>query len=129
MVGMSGSDECGRNAVHRRQPVRREQALHWPTPHIGRARIDLRNITSPIIVFCSWGDDITPPPQALDWILDLYDHEDEIIANGQTIVYALHQTIGHLGIFVSGQVATKEDAELVQCMDLIDLLPPDSMRQ
>ena len=87
-------------------------------------RIDLRNITSPIIVFCSWGDDITPPPQALDWILDLYDHEDEIVANGQTIVYTLHQTIGHLGIFVSGQVATKEDAELVQCMDLIDLLPP-----
>ena len=87
-------------------------------------RIDLRNITSPIIVFCSWGDDITPPPQALDWILDLYDHEDEIIANGQTIVYTMHQTIGHLGIFVSGQVATKEDAELVKCMDLIDLLPP-----
>jgi hypothetical protein len=87
-------------------------------------RVDLRNITSPIIVFCSWGDDITPPPQALDWILDLYDHEDEIIANGQTIIYALHQTIGHLGIFVSGKVATKEDAELVQCMDLIDLLPP-----
>src|SRR6516225_2907541 len=24
-------------------------------------RIDLRNIKSPIIVFCSWGDDITPP--------------------------------------------------------------------
>ena len=87
-------------------------------------RIDLRNIRSPIIVFCSWGDDITPPPQALDWILDLYNHEDEIVTNGQTIVYTLHQTIGHLGIFVSGKVATKEDAELVQCMDLIDLLPP-----
>jgi len=87
-------------------------------------RIDLRNITSPIIVFCSWGDDITPPPQALDWILDLYNHEDEIMANGQTIVYTMHQTIGHLGIFVSGQVAAKQDAELVQCMDLIDLLPP-----
>ena len=87
-------------------------------------RIDLRNITAPIVVFCSWGDDITPPPQALDWILDLYNHEDEIVANGQTIVYTLHQSIGHLGIFVSGQVAAKEDAELVQCMDLIDLLPP-----
>ena len=86
--------------------------------------IDLRNIRSPIIVFCSWGDDITPPPQALDSILDLYNHEDEIVADGQTIVYTLHQTVGHLGIFVSGQVATKEDAELVQCMDLIDLLPP-----
>ena len=34
-------------------------------------RIDLRNIKSPIIVFCSWGDDITPPQQALDWMLDL----------------------------------------------------------
>ena len=44
-------------------------------------RIDLRNIKSPIIVFCSWGDDITPPQQALDWILDLYDHEDEIVTS------------------------------------------------
>ena len=31
-------------------------------------RIDLRNIKSPIVVFCSWGDNITPPQQALDWI-------------------------------------------------------------
>ena len=31
-------------------------------------RVDLRNIQSPIIVFCSWGDDITPPQQALGWI-------------------------------------------------------------
>ena len=31
-------------------------------------RVDLRNIKSPIIVFCSWGDDITPPQQALGWI-------------------------------------------------------------
>lgn len=87
-------------------------------------RIDLRNIRSPIIVFCSWGDDITPPPQALGWILDLYEHEDEIVANGQTIVYCLHPSVGHLGIFVSGKVATKEHGEFVQGMDLIDLMPP-----
>jgi pimeloyl-ACP methyl ester carboxylesterase len=87
-------------------------------------RVDLRNIKSPIIVFCSWGDDITPPQQALDWILDLYDHEDEIVAAGQTIVYCLHQSIGHLGIFVSGQVATKEHGEFAQSMDMIDLMPP-----
>ena len=31
--------------------------------------------SSPIIVFCSWGDNITPPQQALGWITDLYDHE------------------------------------------------------
>src|SRR5438309_5086091 len=87
-------------------------------------RVDLRNIRSPIIVFCSWGDDITPPQQALDWILDLYDHEDEIVAAGQTIVYCLHQSIGHLGIFVSGKVATKEHGEFAQSMDMIDLMPP-----
>ena len=87
-------------------------------------RVDLRNIKSPIIVFCSKGDDITPPQQALDWILDLYDHENELIANGQTIVYTLHESIGHLGIFVSGKVASKEDKELIQFMDMIDLLPP-----
>ena len=50
--------------------------------------------------------------------------DDEIVANGQTIVYTLHQTIGHLGIFVSGKVATKEHAEFASCMDMIDLMPP-----
>jgi hypothetical protein len=87
-------------------------------------RIDLRNIRSPIVVFCSWGDNITPPQQALGWIADLYDHEREIVENGQTIVYTTHQTIGHLGIFVSGKVASKEHAEFATCMDMIDLLPP-----
>jgi hypothetical protein len=87
-------------------------------------RVDLRNIKSPIIVLCSWGDNITPPQQALGWITDLYAHEDEIVANGQTIVYTLHQSIGHLGIFVSGKVATKEHAELASCMEMIDLMPP-----
>jgi pimeloyl-ACP methyl ester carboxylesterase len=87
-------------------------------------RVDLRNIKSPIVVFCSWGDNITPPQQALGWITDLYDHEGEIVENGQTIVYTTHQTIGHLGIFVSGKVAAKEHAEFANCMDMIDLLPP-----
>lgn len=87
-------------------------------------RIDLRNIRSPIVVFCSWGDNITPPQQALGWVLDLYEHEREIIANGQTIIYTMHQSIGHLGIFVSGKVATKEHGEFVSCMDMIDVVPP-----
>jgi pimeloyl-ACP methyl ester carboxylesterase len=87
-------------------------------------RVDLRNIRSPIVVFCSWGDDITPPQQALGWITDLYAKDEEITANGQTIVYTLHESIGHLGIFVSGKVATKEHDQLINCMDLIDLLPP-----
>jgi len=87
-------------------------------------RLDLRNIKSPIIVFCSWGDNITPPQQALHWILDLYDNDEEFVASGQTIVYTLHQTIGHLGIFVSAKVATKEHEEFTNAMDLIDVLPP-----
>jgi hypothetical protein len=88
------------------------------------ARIDLRNVTAPIIVFCSWGDNITPPHQALDWVLDLYDDEREIVENGQTIVYTMHHSIGHLGIFVSGKVATREHGEFVSCMKMIDVLPP-----
>lgn len=87
-------------------------------------RIDLRNIRSPIIVFCSWGDDITPPQQALGWISDIYENEREIAANGQTIVYCLHQSIGHLGIFVSGKVATREHREFASCMAMVDLAPP-----
>ena len=87
-------------------------------------RIDLRNITSPIICFCSQGDDITPPQQALDWITDLYDSADDIRANGQTIVYCIHDKIGHLGIFVSGGVAKKEHQEFASNIDFIDCLPP-----
>ena len=87
-------------------------------------RIDVRNIKAPIIVFCSHGDNITPPAQALHWIAELYDSVDEIRAREQTIVYALHEDIGHLGIFVSGKVAKKEHAEIVSNIDLIDTLPP-----
>jgi pimeloyl-ACP methyl ester carboxylesterase len=87
-------------------------------------RIDLRNIRSPIIVFCSWGDDITPPQQALGWITDLYGEDREIVANRQTIVYTMHHSIGHLGIFVSAKVATREHQEFASAMDLIDLAPP-----
>jgi len=87
-------------------------------------RIDLRNVKGPIVVFCSWGDDIPPPQQALGWLTDLYDDEKEIVAAGQTIVYTMHDTVGHLGIFVSGKVATKEHREFASCMELIDLLPP-----
>ncbi|MVW79572.1 DUF3141 domain-containing protein [Bordetella sp. 02P26C-1] len=87
-------------------------------------RIDLRNIRSPIIVFCSKGDNITPPPQALGWIPDLYQDDAEVVAHGQTIVYAVHESIGHLGIFVSGSVARKEHTEFTANIDLIDVLPP-----
>jgi hypothetical protein len=86
--------------------------------------IDLRNIRSPIVVFCSKGDNITPPQQALGWILDLYDDVDDIRSYGQTIVYSVHEKVGHLGIFVSGGVARKEHGEFASNIDLIDVLPP-----
>ena len=77
-------------------------------------RLDIRNIKSPILCFCSKGDNITPPQQALDWILDNYDSVDEIREQGQTILYCLHETAGHLAIFVSTKVAAKEDSAVHQ---------------
>jgi hypothetical protein len=86
--------------------------------------VDLRNIRSPIVVFCSKGDNVTPPQQALDWILDLYDTDEEIRTYGQTIVYTVHDRIGHLGIFVSAGVARKEHDEFASNIDFLDVLPP-----
>ena len=86
--------------------------------------VDLRNIHSPIVVFCSKADNITPPQQALGWILDLYDDVDEIRSHRQTIVYTIHESAGHLGIFVSGGVARKEHSEFSSNIDMIDVLPP-----
>ena len=87
-------------------------------------RVDLRAIQSPIIVFCSEGDEITPPAQALSWITDLYPDLNDLRTHGQTIVYSVHGSIGHLGIFVSGGVARKEHNEFASNMDMIDVLPP-----
>ncbi len=86
--------------------------------------VDFRKIRSPILCFCSRGDNITPPQQALGWIPDLYGSVDDIRAAGQTIVYAVHDHIGHLGIFVSGGVAKKEHQEFTENIDFIDCLPP-----
>jgi pimeloyl-ACP methyl ester carboxylesterase len=90
----------------------------------GKTTVNLRNIQSPIVVFASWGDNITPPQQALNWIPDLYGSVEEIRAHEQTIVYCLHEKIGHLGIFVSTKVADREHAELISAIDMIDVLPP-----
>ncbi|WP_165614712.1 DUF3141 domain-containing protein [Sinorhizobium alkalisoli] len=38
----------------------------------GRPAIDLKEIRAPLVVFSSHGDQITPPAQALKWILDIY---------------------------------------------------------
>ena len=86
--------------------------------------LDLKLIRSPIIVFASHGDNITPPQQALNWIVDTYADENEIKIRGQRIIYMVHDTVGHLGIFVSSQVAKKEHAEMASTMKTIEALAP-----
>ncbi len=86
--------------------------------------VNLKNIDHPIVVFASKGDNITPPQQALDWIPRVYSSEKEIRELGHTIVYIIHEKIGHLGIFVSGSIARKEHTEIIGNFDLIDYLPP-----
>jgi len=89
-----------------------------------KGAIDLRNITSPVVVFASFGDNITPPQQALNWIIDAWGDERAIIEAGRTICYMLHADIGHLGIFVGSGVARKEHDQLVSALDQIEILPP-----
>jgi hypothetical protein len=84
----------------------------------------MREVKAPIIVFASAGDNITPPGQALRWIADVYRDEREIKSLGQTIVYLLHEDIGHLGIFVSGKVAKKEHSEIANTLDMIESVAP-----
>jgi predicted flap endonuclease-1-like 5' DNA nuclease/pimeloyl-ACP methyl ester carboxylesterase len=91
---------------------------------LGDEQIDLKKITSPIIVFASHGDNITPPQQALNWIPDLYRDVNEIKALGQRIVYMVHDSIGHLGIFVSAKIAGREHDAITDTMSAIEALPP-----
>lgn len=90
----------------------------------GGATFNMRAIRAPVVVFASAGDNITPPGQALRWIADVYRDEQEIKALGQTIVYLVHEDIGHLGIFVSGAVALKEHSEIAETLQLIDAVAP-----
>jgi pimeloyl-ACP methyl ester carboxylesterase len=85
---------------------------------------DLREIRSPIVLFASMGDNITPPQQAFNWVADVYGSTAEIKARGQTIVGLLHESIGHLGIFVAGSVARKEHSSIVSVLKSIEALPP-----
>jgi predicted flap endonuclease-1-like 5' DNA nuclease len=91
---------------------------------LGDERVNLKNIKAPIIVFASHGDNITPPQQALNWIADLYRDVNEIKALGQRIVYMVHESIGHLGIFVSAKIAGREHDAITDTMRSIEALPP-----
>ncbi len=86
--------------------------------------VDLKAIRAPIIVFASHGDNITPPQQALNWIADTYADVAEIRIRGQRIVYMVHEQAGHLGIFVSSQIANKEHTEVASTLKTIEALAP-----
>ena len=87
-------------------------------------RLDIREVKTPIVCFCSHGDNITPPQQALDWILDNYQSVDEIRQCGQRIFYTIDPKVGHLAIFVGTKVAVKNHAEFINNMELIETMPP-----
>ena len=87
-------------------------------------RLDIREVKAPIVCFCSHGDNITPPQQALDWILDNYQSVEEIQEYGQRIFYNIDAKVGHLAIFVGTKVAEKNHAEFINNMELIDAMPP-----
>jgi len=86
--------------------------------------VDIKQIRAPIIVFTSRGDNITPPQQALNWIVDTYADEREIAIRGQRIIYMIHEQVGHLGIFVSSRIAKKEHTEVTSTLKTIEALAP-----
>ncbi|RMX07591.1 DUF3141 domain-containing protein [Corticibacter populi] len=86
--------------------------------------VDIKAIRAPIIAFASHGDNITPPQQALNWIVDTYADVQEIRIRGQRIIYMVHEQVGHLGIFVSSQIARREHTEMASTLQTIEALAP-----
>ncbi len=89
-----------------------------------RRHFDLKKIRAPIIIFASHGDNVTPPQQALNWIPEIYDNEEEIRLLGQHIIYMVHNDVGHLGTFVSSRVINKEYNEVASTLEAIEALLP-----
>jgi hypothetical protein len=96
----------------------------------GRVRIcpgcfaDLRRIRNPLVIFASYGDNITPPQQALGWIPVVYRSTQALERAGQRIVYLTNPHVGHLGIFVSASVARLEHRAILESLADIEALAP-----
>lgn len=86
--------------------------------------VNLQAIRSPIVIFASMGDNITPPQQAFNWLTDVYGSTEALKAAGQVIVGLVHEDVGHLGIFASSKVAVKEHDQIIGLIDRIATLPP-----
>ncbi len=87
-------------------------------------KIDLRTLKSPLVVFASHGDNITPPHQALAWLKAVYGTTKALKAAGQRIVYLLNPHVGHLGIFVAASVARFEHRAILESLSDIEALAP-----
>lgn len=85
---------------------------------------DLKRIRNPIVVFASSGDNITPPHQALNWVAEIYPDTEDLKRAGQRIVYLLNPHVGHLGIFVSAEVATFEHRAILESLPEMEGLAP-----
>ncbi|HWA23737.1 MAG TPA: DUF3141 domain-containing protein [Caulobacterales bacterium] len=85
---------------------------------------DLRRIRNPLVIFASFGDNITPPHQALGWIPVVYADTEDLKRSGQRIVYLTNPHVGHLGIFVSASVARLEHRTILASLNEIERLPP-----
>ncbi|WP_430641440.1 DUF3141 domain-containing protein [Bradyrhizobium centrolobii] len=86
--------------------------------------VDLRRIHNPLVIFASYGDNITPPHQALGWIPTIYASTDDLKQAGQRIVYLINPHVGHLGIFVSASVARLEHRAILDSLKKIEALAP-----
>lgn len=86
--------------------------------------IDLTRVRNPLVIFASYGDNITPPHQALGWIPEVYKSTEALKAAGQRIVYLTNPHIGHLGIFVSASVARLEHRAILDSLEEIGELRP-----
>ena len=86
--------------------------------------VDLRRIRNPVVIFASYGDNITPPHQALGWIPAVYRDTGELKAAKQRIVYLTNPHVGHLGIFVSAGVARFEHRAILESLTEIEALAP-----
>lgn len=91
--------------------------------HPGR-HVNMKNIKNPLLIFASEGDTITPPREALAWIAAVYKTTADLKEAGQRIVYMIDPKIGHLGIFVSADVARREHTAILGNADRLDGLKP-----
>jgi hypothetical protein len=87
-------------------------------------RANLKRIITPLVIFSSYGDNITPPHQALGWLKAVYPTTEELVRAGQRIVYLLHREVGHLGIFVSAAIAGREHRAMLNHAGEIEALAP-----